>query len=252
MATASPIFPYKTSISESYKRNYVLYLTAAREGKLTAGQVRARVAGMDDLIAEGTLNGPGYLSGMAKLYHELTLKNGDEVSYRVLSPSEIEVQPPRDQVSAQTPVAAATTATTTTTPPPPLRKNIHFEAFRPENLFNWTPQAEVDVYMAFGVLEEYTDLKYCCGVNAEVLRKLGVQIEPKPDAILIDRVTDEYLIAEFEVYSSKYGADHKPGDVDVLVCWEHDETDKNKVPKRVLSLAEKAREAAIAQLQPEE
>lgn len=239
---------YETTITASYKKNYVVYLPIVRSGKLQAGTVRARVSGVDGFVVEGTLHGTGPLSGMAKLYERLKWNDGDTVHYRVISPNEIEVVP--QQALAAEPVEPAITRVEPAARA--ARKHIHFEAFRPENLYNWSPQAEVDVYMAFGVLEENTELKYCCGVNAAILQKLGVQIEPKPDAILIDRVTEEYLIAEFEVYSRSFARTHKATDVDVLICWEDDEPDRTKLPKRVLSLSEKAREAALAMLEAEQ
>jgi hypothetical protein len=58
----------------------------------------------------------------------------------------------------------------------------------------------------------------------------------KPDAILIDRVTDEYLMAEWKMKSSAYKTNHAPGDVDVLVCWLDDEIDRESLPSIVLSL----------------
>ncbi len=72
--------------------------------------------------------------------------------------------------------------------------------FRPESLDTWKPETETDVYVAFGVLHEFTDFKYCCGASKAILEKLGADYDgtAKPDAILIDRVTDEYLMAEWK------------------------------------------------------
>jgi len=68
----------------------------------------------------------------------------------------------------------------------------------------------------------------------------------KPDAILIDLVTDEYLMAEWKMKSSAFMLNHSPNDVDVdvLVCWHDDETDRAEVPWRVISHREVARTAA--------
>jgi hypothetical protein len=243
-------FPEKTNITESYRRNYVLYLPVVRDGRLKPGAVRVRVEQREDLDVEGALNFRGALSGMARIYSALGLKDGDEVTYRVESTSEIRIKPPRPPslVVATPPFTAPQTVFGAKN-----LKHIHFEAFRPENLLSWQPQAEVDVYMAFGILQEYTEFKYCCGINQAVLNQLGAKIEPKPDAVLIDRVTGEYLIAEFETYASSFQRTHKAEDIDVLVCWEDDESDKTKLPKRVLSLSGKAREAAleILGLEPE-
>lgn len=250
MSDTDNVFPEKTNITESYRRNYILYLRVVRDGQLKPGTVRVRVEQREDLDIEGTLNFRGALSGMARIYSALDLKDGDEITYRVESPSEIRIKP-------RSPLALAVATPPFTSPQTVFGaknlKHIHFEAFRPENLLSWKPQAEVDVYMAFGILQEYTEFKYCCGINQAVLNQLGATIAPKPDAVLIDRVTGEYLIAEFETNTSSFGRTHKAEDIDVLVCWEDDEPDKNKLPKRVLSLSDKAREAAmeILGLEPE-
>jgi hypothetical protein len=82
--------------------------------------------------------------------------------------------------------------------------------------------------MVFGRLAEFTRYRYCCAASQEVLDKLGIVIEPKPDAILIEQGTDRYLIAEFEVESSRFiQHGHKKEDIDLLVCWTDDVTDVN-------------------------
>lgn len=239
-----------TNITRAYKKNYTLYLPAVREGLLEPGTVRTRVEGSDDFEVTGELNFRGHLSGMAKLYSVLELEEGDTLSFQIVSPTEILVVPPRELVAQPAEKVSEISAGFESVFKKKKLNHIHFEAFRPENLLSWAPKAEVDVYMAFGILESYTEFKYCCGVNQEILNQLGATIAPKPDAIFIDRVTGEYLIVEFEAYSSKFGITHEPEDL--LVCWEDDETDRSKVPKRVLALAEKACEAAIELLQLEE
>ena len=119
-----------------------------------------------------------------------------------------------------------------------------------ENLNNWEPETETDVYMAFGVLEEYTDYKYCCGVSQSLLSKLGAQYEErsKPDAILISRISEAYLMAEWKKKSSDYKINHNPADVDVLVVWHDDEEDRSSLPYHALCLKTIARVAATAVL----
>ena len=75
---------------------------------------------------------------------------------------------------------------------------------------------------------------------------MGAKYTEKPDAILIDRITDQYLMAEMKKYSSAFKLNHKPEDVDVLVCWLDDETDRTQVPARVIALS-KVAQAALAQ-----
>jgi hypothetical protein len=121
---------------------------------------------------------------------------------------------------------------------------IHIELFSPENLNRWVPENEPDVYMAFGVLQEYTRYRYCCATSKRLLDLLGFQADTKPDAVLVDDNTGEYVVAEFKMRSSAYCENHKPGDVDVLIVWEHDSDESDKLPPHVLSLREIAREAA--------
>jgi hypothetical protein len=228
-----------TAITKSYARNYVLYLGGFKATKLSPGTILVRMVGHDDFETEGSLNANGALSGMAKVYAALSLRPKDKLDLQVLSKSELAVvplRPPKFKFRLNKPTVFASKKL----------KHIHFEAFRPQNLVDWKPKAEVDVYMTFGILEKYTPFKYCCGLTEEILRQLGTKIDPKPDAILIDRITDEYLIAEFEKSSSDFvKGKHKPNDVDVLVCWFNDERDRSKLPQIVLCLAEKAQEAAL-------
>ena len=94
------------------------------------------------------------------------------------------------------------------------------------------------------MLSEYTDFRYCCGVSQDLVAKLGYEATTKPDAILIDRTTNEYLMSEFKVYSSDFASNHQRGDVDVLVCWIDDATEKSQLPPRVVSLKD-LREKAV-------
>lgn len=226
------------NITEGYKKNYVLYLSAYKRARLKPGVLRVTLEGHATFETEGTLNTAGLLSGMAKLYKALRLRKGDVLTCYAKGKDLLSIEPPRKPKLEFKP-----------TKPTVFTKgkvNRHFEAFRPQNLADWSPQAEVDVYMAFGILEKYMPVKYCCGVKEETLREMGLSISPKPDAILIDRVTDQYLLAEFEKSSSDYApGKHKPKDVDVLVCWTDDEQDRSKLPQLVIALADKAKEAAL-------
>jgi hypothetical protein len=58
----------------------------------------------------------------------------------------------------------------------------------------------------------------------------------KPDAILIERATGQYLMAEFKMASSHFVSNHHKEDVDVLVCWVDDATDRTTLPVVVLAL----------------
>jgi hypothetical protein len=83
---------------------------------------------------------------------------------------------------------------------------------------------------------EYTDYRYCCGVNQALIDQLGYEADAKPDAVLIDRATGQYLMAEFKVNSKDFTSNHKKDDVDVLVCWSHDNTDLSVLPPTIVDL----------------
>lgn len=102
--------------------------------------------------------------------------------------------------------------------------------------------------MIFGLLEEYTDYKYCCGINANLLKNLGYKYDSdnaKPDSILINRTTEEYIIAEVKLKSTQFKSNHKKVDFDVLIVWENDEKDQSILPEFILVLSDIAKTAAI-------
>jgi hypothetical protein len=235
---------FTTKITPGYETLRLIYLSADawETDLLEAGRATVLLEGDKLFSSEGNLNNRGGLTGMAKLYRRLGLKPGDEIAYEITS---------KNTIVVKTNGAPAV--------PPPLPghsgdtvfqkkqlHHIHIEPFRPENLNHWEPATETDVYLAFGVLQEYTDFQYCCGASKELLLKLGAYSEDsaKPDAILIDRATDQYLMAEWKMKSSQFPVNHKPEDVDVLVCWYDDASDKTKLPSRVVSLMEIAKKAA--------
>jgi hypothetical protein len=237
---------FESPISPSYLRlkAFNVGVPRIRDGLIAPGRVTVSVEGDPEFIAQGTLNSRGVLSGMAKLHHRLALADGDVLRFSIPRPGHealLVIYPMPDGRGAvpEPPAPAAQ--------PPRVfarmnLRHIHIEPFRPEGLESWEPETEVDVYLAFGVLQEYTDLRYCCGASAAILAKLGAHYAgDRPDAILIDRVTDEYLMAEWKMRSSAFKRNHAPEDVDVLVCWLDDETDRAVVPSRVVALYEIAR-----------
>lgn len=220
-------------------------------------RVRVHVTNRPEEFREGTLSPGGILTGMGTFYGMLGLKAGKKVTFR-MGEEGIEITSPkaRGRQKAQKAKTSASVFQTKKLNP------IHFERFRPENLVYWKPQAENDVLVAFGVLQEFTDYRYCCHTTQEVLNQLGysggakkkgtkkgTKKGKKPDAILIEEETSGYLIAEFKIRSSQFVDDPlKPEDVDVLVCWEDDEKNRSKLPTEVVSLLDIAREAALDQL----
>lgn len=241
---------FKAQVTPAYVKLRSLYLdaTAWASGLLEPGTTTVLLDKDRSFSIEGKLNSRGGLSGMAKLYNLLRLKEGMQVDYSISARNTIVILspaiPPATAISS-TPSPAAQESTVFE------RKklvHIHIEPFRAESIRHWEPETETDVYLAFGVLQEFTDYQYCCGASKALLVRLGAYDEQgsKPDAILIDRSTQQYLMAEWKMRSSDFASNHKPQDIDVLVCWIHDEGDSSKLPRRVLSLKDIAKEAAAA------
>lgn len=243
-----------TPISETYLKWKAINLTRplVTDGHLIQGAVTVRIAGLEGFADEGSLQRSGCLTGLTRVFTVLGLKASDVVTFTVTGQSEVLVIPDGPGLLADGQIVSSL---------PPQKeclffekrlRPLHIERFRPENFRDWTPASEVDVYMAFGVLESATGFRYCCGVNARMLKQLGFEVEPKPDAILIDDESDEYRIAEFEVFSSSFAKHgHKPEHVDVVVAWIDDETNRSLLPKKVLSLRDISRARAMEILEEE-
>jgi len=258
--------PYTTRVSASYRRLYALGIST----KHWSGQrprpdrITVRVAEFPGFEAEGAYQANGKLSGQAAV-HDLYEIDGDiDLEYR-LSPdgTVVEITTPlseakRPQVGLATPVDTESEAKLPAeaqeaqVPAAPvgdtvldrrMLRHIHFEPFRPTNLDVWSPQTETDIYLVFGVLQESTKYEYCCGASKEVLNRLGYSLAEitKPDAILIRRASQEYVLAECKMRSK----DYKPNnyDVDVLVVWEDDAAERDGLPE-VIALRPIAREVA--------
>jgi hypothetical protein len=250
---------YETRIKPSYMQLRSIYLGAdtLRDPNLRSGTVTVLLENDEEFSVEGTLNPQGYLSGMAKLYRHLKLQDGTVMVFSITDNGNIVVR------AANAPQTGGEDKDLEPTLPPSVEttiferkklRHVHIEPFRPENLNNWEPETETDVYLAFGVLQEYTDFQYCCGASTTLLKKLGANYDDsaKPDAIVVDRTTGQYLMAEWKKHSSDYKGNHKPDDVDVLVCWHDNETDKSKLPRTVLELHSVAKTAASTVLLAEE
>ena len=243
---------YETTITPSYIQLRSIYIGAeVPKTQLKPGQVTVLLADDPEFSVVGKLNQQGLLTGMAKLHKHLDLRDGTRVEFSIGGEDSITIHLPNP------PIPRAVDEGALEFSPEPQTvfeknnlKHIHIEAFRPENLENWAPETETDVYLAFGVLQELTDFLYCCGVNKGVIAKLGANYDglSMPDAILIDRTNDQYLMAEWKKLSSDFKTNHKPGDVDVLVCWLDDESDQSRLPPRVLALHSVAKTAAEIKL----
>ncbi len=196
-----------------------------REHKLVTGQrYPIVVVGMEDTELAGTIQKTGVIGGLAAFYErfaDVQANTEIEIGFDGLA---IIVYPP------ETPAVPPTAKL----PAPPSdnvldRKSanhVYIAPYAPGAINMWEPKGEPDVYMVFGRLAEFTPFRYCCAASQEILDKLGIQIDPKPDAVLIERVSDRYLIAEFEVKSSRFlRHGHRKDDIDVLICWRDDVTD---------------------------
>lgn len=257
-------------VTDLYKGLNSVYLgkKILRDGLLESGQITVIVDYENNGTEEGVpslklncgLNAQnGILSGLKRLYSLNYLTSGDN-TFEIVDKNTI-----RFEKKLLNPSLPSLTSDAETTVPQGIAeselvfdrkklRHIHIEPFRPENLSNWSPETETDIYMAWGVLEEYTGYKYCCGTSARLLRDLGYRAstETKPDAILINQETDCYEIAEMKIRSSDFTKNHDKEDVDVLVVWEDDESDHTKLPKTVINLWQKARDAALSLMNNDE
>ena len=233
---------YTATVRSSYieLRGLNLGMEFVKEHSLRAGQKYSVVIqGIDDADIEGTLDKSGFIGGLSLLYKEFDLSVGDLVSIDYNEPL-IVILPPADK-RRNRPVDPGTIEhvqqpdTILVFEQQKLR-HLYIEPFSPGNLTRWTPQSEPDVYMVFGVLSEYTDFRYCCGTSKSLLSRLGYTGDTKPDAILIERTTGQYVVAEFKMTSKEFTLNHSREEIDVLVCWDDDETDRTKLPPKVLGL----------------
>ncbi len=226
----------KVRITQSYKDLSSLNLGKdfIREHKLSTGQrYPIAIVGMEDTELVGTIQKTGLIGGLAAFYQRFPDLQPDteiEIGFDGLA---ITIHPPG--------TPAPRTKFNPQAPPSDYvldRKNarrVYIAPYAPGALNTWEPKGEPDVYMVFGRLAEFTPYQYCCASSQEILDKLGIEIVPKPDAVLIEQGTDRYLIAEFEVESSRFiEHGHTKEDVDVLICWKDDVTDayaRERLPK---------------------
>jgi hypothetical protein len=239
-------------VTPGYRALFAFYFgtPAIRAAGLAPGRYTVTVRSRPELAAEGNMNANGALTGMSPLYRGLALRDGDVIEAEESGPMALAItgvqrrglpehaSPAPPHASSDSPEAIR----------PVFQRQqlraLHIEMFSPENLNRWEPATETDVYMAFGVLQEYTRHRYCCATSQALLDRLGFNAPTKPDAILIDNDTREYLVAEFKMRSSAFALNHRPEDVDVLVVWEDDVADKAGLPREVVCLREIARQAA--------
>jgi hypothetical protein len=79
------------------------------------------------------------------------------------------------------------------------------------------------------------DYEYCSGTDVELLRDLNFPVDAheKPDCIVVDKATGDYLIAEFKIKSSRFKANHNAEAIGLLFCWDHDAPPGSELPEVV-------------------
>jgi len=213
------------TIRDSYKQISSINLGAAfvkNNSLQPRQQYDIVIEGIADKVFRGTLQPSGLIGGVAALYqHFPGLKDEDSIEAE-FADGVIRLKPP----GTPTPPTSGRATYVLDTK---NARRVFVQPYTPGALNTWEPKGEPDVYMVFGRLSEFTRYRYCCAASAEVLRQLGIIIEPKPDAILIEEGTDRYVIAEFEKNASEFLAGgHKKEDIDLLICWTNDLTDTQK------------------------
>lgn len=195
-------------------------------------------------------NNTGLISGMAALYKRYSLQSGDALGYTLRDDGVVILRVPEARLPGEiTPPQAPDTVFERQ-----KLLHVHMEQFRPENLRYWEPENEVDVFMVFGVLQDYTEFRYCRGLSQALIAQLRYRYRvgsSKPDAVVVEAATGRYLIAEWKKNSSDFKTNHSREDVDVLVVWNDDEAKRDVLPERVLDLREVARIQAMEALEPE-
>lgn len=249
----------EASVAESYIDLRAINLGSAVVGEyLEPGEISVQLGGeledeYGEMLVQGKLYENGIVNGLSKIYAQLQPRPGDTFEYSVREsggqPTAVLESLNRAEPIEETEESDEDEEKYRTLLNRKDGSHIHIEPFRPENLDHWVPETETDVYMVFGTLQEFTDFQYCCGASKDILRRLDIDYYEgddegaKPDAILIDRVSGEYLIAEWKMNSSDFSSNHNASDVDVLVCWEDDEDNRELLPNSVLELRTTAKSA---------
>jgi len=204
-----------------------------RQHRLSVGrEYPITVVGMEGIELVGTIKKNGLIGGLAAFYQRFPNIQPD---------TEVEIEFDGRAIIVHPPGAPVGHPRFNPEAPPSeyvldrkTARRVYIAPFALGALNTWDPKGEPDVYMVFGRLAEFTPYRYCCAASQEILDKFGIEIEPKPDAVLIEAGTDRYVVAEFEVESSRFiQHGHKKEDIDVLICWKDDVTDakdREKLP----------------------
>jgi hypothetical protein len=235
--------PYPTTIKQSHIDLRGVYLPAAfiaAHDLQPKQEYPLRVEGLDANDLSGTLTSANFIGGLARMYRVFDIELDDTIQLDFVDGTIVLAPPlePPAPAGPIVPVAVPEQQPDDTVFGRKKLKHLLIEPFRHASIKTWTPRTETDVYLVFGTLSEYqlTDYRYCCGASKDLLAQLGYDGECKPDAIVIDRATSQYLMAEFKMYSSDFKGNHKKEDVDLLICWIDDEKERDLLPPHVLAL----------------
>ena len=238
----------KIYLSETYKNIYSLPIgMKAINNKLRVGPVSIFINNRQEIYG-GKLNENGVISGLSQLFREQNLRSGMMFSYENHDVDSILLYLNDDSAKNEM------TGNQFADSPSKKLKWPHNEICHPDNFKRWSPNSEIDVFFAFGLLHYMTNYSYCCALTNEVIAQIEYfdrisTAKRKPDAILHNKHTNHYLIAKFESNSSDYKKRHNPNDVDVLIVWRDNETNRSHLPMQVVELYSLAKEVSANTLE---
>lgn len=212
--------------------------------KLNIGPISVLVENKNK-IYPARLNKNGVISGLVELYRDLDLKFGMTIYYENHATDAIKIYFPKKTLKNK----VAHNPSTRNNPSRKL-KWAHNEIYDDNNFNRWTPNSKLDVCFVFGLLHDFTDFQYCGALTQDMMSKIEYlknypNATDKPDAIVFHKNTACYSIAKFECKSSEYKNHHAPNDVDVLIVWRNDETDRSLLPMHVIELYQLAKHVAM-------
>lgn len=100
--------------------------------------------------------------------------------------------------------------------------HMEFRKFKPKNVREWEPRTGPDSYLCLGALQQFRDYEYACKTDTRLLRDLKCEADTKPEAILLEKATSKYMVAEFKMNACSFPLNHKKEGINVLVCWIDD------------------------------
>ena len=203
----------------------------------------------------GNYNSRRYITGLAAFYHALKPQVGTRLLYTWEEPTRtMRVH----EIIAPTPGSVEESAT------PPKRKQyrkkkvtavvnlresvfvrrrlryVFLQKLDLEHPLAIPPSSTVDLMIRFMLTQKKTPFEWICAPDDALLRRLGYPVplgaKSRPDAILLERKTQELLIAAFCMRSSEFIAQREHHDYDVCIAWQDDAKKPGSLPARTLYL----------------